>query len=106
MSFFFESMLKLLKYLHNKSSFQDKTNVRYAGNAHKSRVVWKALVDKNKSLYVSSISDSWLNLSRAVTAKGGLIKSAARLITKPRRVYGRASRVPRCLAAAAPTTRG
>lgn len=66
----------------------------------------KALVDKYKSLYVASISDSGLNLSRTVTAKGGLIKSAARLITKPRRVYGRASRVPRCLAAAAPTTRG
>lgn len=39
-----------------------------------------------------------LNLSRTETAKGGLIKSAARLITKPRRVYGRASRVPRLAA--------
>ncbi|CAB3248879.1 unnamed protein product [Arctia plantaginis] len=57
-------------------------------------------MDEHSLLWTSmkgdSDLDSGLNLSRAVTAKGELIKSAARLITKPRRVYGRASRVPDC----------
>lgn len=41
-------------------------------------------------MYINAyIPNRWrLNLSGAVAAKGELIKSAARLITKPRRVYG------------------